>query len=113
MLGMLARRFRSPSGLTAGPAKSCGRCKYRSALRALRCDHAGATLLAEPCSWLVRAAAARTRDEVRWLLGVGSIAIAAIVIAVSVMATMVATAAAVISAEKLVEETHHILLFMS
>lgn len=47
------------------------------------------------------------------MLSVGSIAIAAIVVAVSVMATMVATAAAVMSAEKLVEETHHILLCMS
>lgn len=110
---MPARRCRSPSGLAAGPAKSGVGCDCRRALGALRCDHAGATLLAEPCTWLVRAAAARTRDEVRWLLGTGSIAIAAIVVAVSVMATMVATATAVMSAEKLVEETHHILLFMS
>jgi len=60
-------------------------------------------LLAEPCSWLVRATAARARDEVRRSLDVGSIAIATIVVAVSVISAMVAAATAVMSAEKLVE----------
>jgi hypothetical protein len=110
---MPARRFRSPSGLTAGPAKSCTGCDYRRALGALRCDHTGSTLLAKPCPWLVRAAAARARDEVCWSRGVVSVAIAAIVVTVSVMSAMMAAATAVVSTEKLVEETHHILLCMS
>ncbi len=69
--------------------------------------------MAELRAWLVRATATRARDEIRWSLGVGSIAIAAIVVAVSVISAMVAAAAAaVVFAEKLVEETHHLLLRM-
>lgn len=110
---MPARRFRSPSALPAGTAKLCIGCQYRRALGALRCDHAGATLLAELRSWLVPATATRARDEIRWSLGVGSIAIAAIMVAVSVISAMVAAATSVMSAKKLVEETHHFLLCMS
>ena len=66
--------------------------------------------MAKPCPWLVRAAAARARDEVCWSRGVVSVAIAAIVVTVSVLSAMMAAANAVVYTEKLDEDTHHNLL---
>lgn len=104
---------RSALGLATRPAEPrVGRERCR-ALGTLRGDHAGSTLLAELCSWLVRAATTPACDEVRWSRRVVAIVVAAIVVAVPVVSAVVAPATAMVSAEKLVEETHHILLCMS